>query len=218
MNEMDDQLEDEREENFNEDDHDDSGDDDNLNALMPNDNSSRHNSTSRFRSSPSSKDYDRNSGTDYNDKSTGWSKHPRKKEDIICKYLLLDNKCADMSCPYNHSPQIMREERERIQKLWSAPRPFTSNPKIRPPPNRPPNLDGDFNVIQSLLRVYQTNQYWRAANKEAKVKAKDKDDLILSNVMTLFDTGASSGNFVSKAFIEKHGLQDQLQNNAFHRI
>ncbi|MFN9905179.1 MAG: retropepsin-like aspartic protease, partial [bacterium] len=49
-----------------------------------------------------------------------------------------------------------------------------------------------------------------AAHTEAKEQANHKDALLLSNVPPLFDTGESSGNFVSKAFIEKHGLQDQL--------
>ena len=150
----------------------------------------------------------------------------------------MNNKCADMSCQYNHSPQLMREEREKIRKLWDAPRPFNASTRVRPPPNKPPNdlkavnliqqqkdrdseddqPEENFNVIEGLMRVYQTNQYWKAANKEAKVRAADKDTLILTNVMTLFDTGASSGNFVSEAFVRKHGLQNQLLNRSTKRL
>ena len=67
---------------------------------------------------------------------------------------------------------------------------------------------GDFNLIAEFMRVGDTNQYWRAAHREAKVKLPGAfgDSERKVKVMTLFDTGASGNNFVSNSFVERHGL------------
>ena len=67
---------------------------------------------------------------------------------------------------------------------------------------------GDFRLIAEFLRVGDTNQYWRAAHREAKVKLPGtfNDAERKVKVMTLFDTGVSGNNFVSQGFVERHGL------------
>jgi len=60
------------------------------------------------------------------------------------------------------------------------------------------------------MRVSETNQYWKAAHSHARVTYLDLNRFIASDVITLFDTGASSGNYVSQLFIQKHNLQHLL--------
>ena len=60
------------------------------------------------------------------------------------------------------------------------------------------------------MKIEQTNRFWRAAHKEAQVCLQDSSLTIDTNVMTLFDTGASAGNFISSAFVTKHGLESNL--------
>ena len=145
--------------------------------------------------------------------------------------MLIHNMCTKTVCPYLHTPQLLREERAKLlQHLqqWEAPKLKTSR-EIRPPPGRPPeglrlnvvhdNAEDDpvedihddhFNQIEGLMRIHQTNKYWKAAHKEARVSLQESDGIIAAQVMTLFDTGASSGNFVSSAFVEKYNLQTHL--------
>jgi hypothetical protein len=166
----------------------------------------------------------------------------------LCRRLLYENKCTDASCSYLHTPQLLREERERLIQQWQAPRPPNTNIKDpsnsisrqRPlPPGRPPDVktlnavqlgirsvstideedeelpeeshDRQFNQLEGLMQVSQTNPYWRAAHKPAKISSPQcSENVIATNVMTLFDTGASSGNFVSAAFVQKHHLESHL--------
>ncbi len=54
--------------------------------------------------------------------------------------------------------------------------------------------DDQFNQIQGLMRIQQTNKFWRAAHKEAKLCLGASSTIVDTDVMTLFDTGASSRN------------------------
>ena len=63
----------------------------------------------------------------------------------LCRRFLYENKCTDSSCPYLHTPQLIREERDKMIQQWQAPRPPSvtpANPITRhrpPPPGRPPD-------------------------------------------------------------------------------
>ena len=177
------------------------------------------------------------------------SSHQFVQSKGICNRLVMNNECLDKSCPFDHSGTRMREERERLKRLWDKPRPdrpmddvaptdrevnvqsrMNVKPPPGPPPSRPKTLNAiaddiqrdpcsdyspdeelsSFNIIEGLLRVYETNQYWKAAHRRAKVKLQGTDEVVSANVITLFDTGASAGNFVSQAFIDAHGLEDFL--------
>ena len=89
-------------------------------------------------------------------------------------------------CPYLHTPSLLREERERLRRQWDSPKmPLDKSTRVPPPPGRPvmPRISaiddeveqdeeefhesGDFNLIAEFMRVGYTNQYWRAAHREA---------------------------------------------------
>ena len=104
--------------------------------------------------------------------------------------------------------------------------PLEKSARVLPPPGRPvmPRINAiqdegeqeeeefheseDFHLIAEFMRVGETNQYWRAAHREARVKLPSPfgDTQRKVRVMTLFDTGASGNNFVSDSFVKRHDL------------
>ena len=70
----------------------------------------------------------------------------------------------------------------------------------------------DFGLIAEFLRVGDTNKYWKAAHKEAKVQlpADELSEGKAVQIVTLFDTGASGNNFMSRNFVDKHRLEEFL--------
>jgi hypothetical protein len=162
--------------------------------------------------------------------SKGESQESARASNFLCQKLVMHNKCTDTACRFVHTPyQLIREERERImQQLqrWQGP---SISRGIRPPPGRHPEMpsvnivkgvdkeleveedenDGQLNQIEALMRISETAQYWKAAHKRATV-CLDNSELVATGVITLFDTGASSGNYVSRAFVDKHSLSDRL--------
>ena len=144
----------------------------------------------------------------------------------ICQKLLLYDKCVDTperKCPYLHTPQLVREEREKIKNLWDNPR-HQFKRDVRPPPGPPPGRakdavsaiqsdeqeEEDLSMVHSFMQVEKTNPYWRAAHREAMVNVGKADALQRVSVMTLFDTGASSSNFISRRFVIEHGLESKM--------
>ncbi len=60
--------------------------------------------------------------------------------------------------------------------------------------------DDHFNQIEGLMRIHQTNKYWKVAHKEARVSLQESDNVIAAQVMTLFDTDIAA---VSSQFVER---------------
>ena len=76
--------------------------------------------------------------------------------------------------------------------------------------NRNEDSEGEgrqLNQIECLILISQTNAYWQMAHKLARVSLKDSSEVIATEAITLFDTGANFGNYVSLSFIEKYNLQ-----------
>ena len=73
------------------------------------------------------------------------------------------------------------------------------------------DLEGSqLNQVEALMQIAQLSPYWRAAHATAEVSLHDSSESISTNVLTLFDTGSSAGNFVSSTFVNKHNLQARL--------
>lgn len=71
--------------------------------------------------------------------------------------------------------------------------------------------DSTLNVISSLLAVNSKSQYWRAANRIASVKPTDSNHAT-KKINTLFDSGASSDNYVTKSVLLENGWEDYMQD------
>ena len=147
--------------------------------------------------------------------------------------MLYEVICADKACKYLHNPQLIREERDRLRKLWDQPRPFREiGSQVNLPPGRPPERlkpslnaieqedpgdlqpdvdDPEFCLIGEIMRIQEVHKHWRAAHKEATVTSEGKT--IATEVMTLFDTGASMGNFLSQAFVDRSKVEIRHKMN-----
>jgi len=168
------------------------------------------------------------------------SSRPSRNKGPPCHKFVFEGECVDPLCRFNHDLTLIREERQKkflqLQRI-QEPRPRSTPP---PPPGRPPEAynaaqrsiskssepiqrvhvmeegeelvepGGDFNQIEALMRIQEPNVYWKAAHKEASVKIAGSEEVIDARIVTLFDTGASSGNFVSSSFISKYALQPFL--------
>ncbi len=98
---------------------------------------------------------------------------------------------------------------ERLKKQRERPKPVMNvNTTIKPPPGKPPTnhlrkIEDDerqenFDFVEGFMRVDKTNQFWKASHREAEVTLPGKLQKISVRVTTLFDTGASGSNFVSR--------------------
>lgn len=97
--EMDDSFEEDREEDFDQEEQEASGDDDDLNALMDQSKNSRH-SDSRFKSSPSTKDYEQHHRSSSNDNSRNRVKDPDRYNRAADKHRAIN--------PPSHGQQVYR--------------------------------------------------------------------------------------------------------------
>jgi len=101
---------------------------------------------------------------------------------------------------------------------WMPPKPVHEIRTRPPPPGRPPQAIKAVNLIQperiyqvqALMKASNLSPYWKAAHTKASVSLQDSSRVVSADVITLFDTGASAGNFISSAFVSQHGLDQYL--------
>lgn len=149
------------------------------------------------------------------------------KTSQLCHSMLFYNVCDKIECNYQHSPVLIRSEREKLVHLWKS----LENPekqkeeKSIPEENkrrvfpgfkrdtevrllrRDPDDDedeGDKSFINLIAGLFERNipeDYWKASHMEAEVSVNG--DKFKNIGVALFDSGASNDDYISTKAVKE---------------
>ncbi len=72
------------------------------------------------------------------------------------------------------------------------------------------DMSSDCNIISTVIKLKQPTQYWSAVHKKAALRTTE--GAMVRDAIVLFDTGASSGNYLSTSFVEDNNLSSDLRS------